>query len=146
VAVGAAAISFVNPFGARALWQPFAFALHRQDIMYRTIIELKPVDWRRYVHTALPWLVGGWAALLLGRIVLRRVDRVEIVLCAAFTALSLSTQRFLGFYALVATPFLMRDLGEVVSARRAPRWAASPWTRAALTALACIAVSVPEWR
>jgi tetratricopeptide (TPR) repeat protein len=146
VALGAAAISFVNPFGARALWQPFAFALHRQDIMYRTIIELKPVDWRRYVHTALPWLVGGWAALLLGRIVLRRVDRVEIVLCAAFTALSLSTQRFLGFYALVATPFLMRDLGEVVSARQAPRWAASPWTRAALTALACIAVSVPEWR
>ena len=146
VALGAAAISFLNPFGARALWQPFEFALHRNDLMYRTITELKPVDWRRYVNTALPWLVGGWISLLLWRAALRRVDRVEVVLGAVFTTLALSTQRFLGFYALVATPFLMRDLGEAISTRRGPRWAASPWARAALTALACLAVSVPEWR
>jgi len=74
------------------------------------------------------------------------VDRVEIVLCAAFTALSLSTQRFLGFYALVATPFLMRDLGEAASEMRGPSWVKSAWPRAALTALACVAVSIPEWR
>src|SRR5262245_41448305 len=47
VALGAAALSFLNPFGWRALWQPFEFALHRSDLMYRTITELKPVDWRR---------------------------------------------------------------------------------------------------
>src|SRR5262245_32907206 len=142
--LGAVAISFVNPFGAQALWQPFEFALHRNDIMYRTITELKPVDWRRYVHTALPWLVGGWIALLLRRAALRRVDRVEIALCAAFTALSLSTQRFLGFYALVATPFLMRDLGEAVSEMRVPGRVTSEWPRAVLAALACVAVGIPE--
>src|SRR5262249_33219932 len=58
----------------------------------------------------------------------------------------LSAQRFLGVYALVATPFLMRDLGEVVSAHPGPRWTASPWVRAALTALLIVAASIPEWR
>jgi tetratricopeptide (TPR) repeat protein len=146
VGLAALVISFVNPFGWRALWQPFEFALHRDDIMYRTILELKPVDWRRYVHTALPWLTGGWISLILWRATLRRFDRVELLLCAAFTTLALSAQRFLGVYALIATPFFMRDLAEAAAAWRWPHGAASPRARAAITVAACLAMSVPEWR
>ncbi len=147
VGLAALAISFVNPFGWRALWQPFDFFLHlRHEIMYRTILELKPVAWRLYINTALPVLVGGWIALIAWRATRRAFDRVEVLFCLAFTALALSTQRFLGFYALVATPFLMRGLGEWVSARRWPRWTAAPWARAAVTIAVCVAVSVPEWR
>jgi hypothetical protein len=147
IALASLAISFLNPFGWRALWQPFDFSLHlRHELMYRTIAELKPVDWRRYAQTALPALVGGWIALIAWRASRRAFDRVEALLCLAFTTLALTTQRFLGFYALVAVPFLMRGVGEWVSARRWPRALAPPWTRAALTTLACLAVGVPEWR
>jgi hypothetical protein len=148
VLVGAAAlaISFVNPFGWRALWQPFDFFLHaRHELMYRTIKELEPVDWRRYIHTVLPLLVGGWCALIAWRAWRRAFDRVEILLCIVFTTLALSTQRFVGLYAVVAAPFLMRDLGEWVAARRWPAWSGSPWPRAALTGAVCLAAGLVEW-
>ena len=147
VGLAALAISFVNPFGWRALWQPFDYLLHgRGELMYRTIIELKPVDWRRYIYTVLPILVAGWPALIAWRALRRRFDRVEAALCVGFTAMTLISQRFIGFYALVATPFLMRDLGEWVAARRWPGWTASAWARAAITIVTCVAVSIPEWR
>jgi hypothetical protein len=148
VRVGAAAlaISFVNPFGWRALWQPFDFFLHaRHELMYRTIKELEPVVWQRYIHTVLPLLVGGWGALIAWRAWRRAFDRVEVLLCVAFTALALSTQRFVGLYALVAVPFLMRDLSEWVAARRWPAWSGSPWMRAVLTGAVCIAAGLLEW-
>jgi tetratricopeptide (TPR) repeat protein len=43
---------------------------------------------------------------------------------------------------VVAAPYLARDLAEVAPA---PRWLASPWRRAALAILACIAVGAAEW-
>ena len=146
VALASLAVSFVNPFGWRALWQPIEFALHRHDLMYRTVVELKPVDWRRYVHTALPVLVGGWLALIAWRAATRRFDRVEALLCLGFTTLTLAAQRFIGFFAIVAAPFLMRDIGDWVSARRWPRITDSPWLRGALAIAACLAVSIPEWQ
>jgi hypothetical protein len=147
VGLAALAISFVNPFGGRALWQPFDFALHlRGELMYRTIAELKPVDWPRYLSSALPVLVGGWIALVAWRGLKGRFDMVEVLAMVAFTTLALSTQRFLGFYALVATPFLMRGVGEWASARRWPQPMASPWVRAAIAAGFCLGVSVLEWR
>ena len=137
----------MNPFGWRALWQPFDYALHlRHELMYRTISELKPVDWRRYATTALPVLVGGWIAIAAWRALRRRFDPVELLLGLGFTTLALSAQRFLGFYALAATPFLMRGLGEWVSERRWPAWTTSPWVRAALAAAVCVGAGLFEWR
>jgi hypothetical protein len=147
VGLAALAVSFVNPFGWRALWQPFDFLLHAQhELMYQTIKELEPVDWRRYIHTVLPLLVGGWTLLIAWRAWRRAFDRVEALLCVGFTALALSAQRFVGFYAVVAAPFLMRDLGEWVAARRWPAWSRSPWPRAAITIAVCVAASMLEWR
>lgn len=146
VAGAALVVSLANPFGWRALWEPFDFFLNnRQELMYRTIKELKPVDWRLYARSVLPLIVGGWTLLVLWRAWHRRIDRVEIALCATFTAIALSTQRFIGYYAVVAAPFLMRDLAEWVAARRWPAWSASPWARAALTGAVCIAAGLREW-
>ncbi|HEX5633454.1 MAG TPA: hypothetical protein VFX50_09505, partial [Gemmatimonadales bacterium] len=52
---------------------------------------------------------------------------------------------FAGFYVLVATPFVARDLALLLS--RAPRPAPlrSPYAAAALTAALMIALSLPEW-
>jgi hypothetical protein len=146
VTLAAAAISFVNPFGWRALWQPFDFFFNlRHELMYRTIKELEPVDWRVYVHTALPFLVVGWPILIVRRALRGSFDRVEIVICALFTTIALSSQRFIGTYAIAAAPFLMRDVDEWVAAIRWPAWSAPAAVRATLAITTILAISVAVW-
>lgn len=140
------AISFVNPYGAAALWQPFAYLLEeRQLTIYRTIGELHPVDWAKNLRNGLPLLVAGWPLLLLWRARRAGLDLVEVALCLVFTVLALRTQRFLGLYAVAAAPYLARDLDGWVRTWRLPAWAAPPWRRAALAALACATIGIPEW-
>jgi hypothetical protein len=173
VGIAALAISFVNPYGWRALWQPFDFFLnHRNEPIFKTIGELGPVDWSIYWRKGLPFLVAGWPLLALWRARRRGPDLVELLSCAAFTALALPAQRFLGLYALVAAPYVSRDLAEWLAAvpfaakpagqapRGAPaarepaeaRDARAPWparvplaARAGLAALACVGVGWAEW-
>ena len=167
VGLAAVAISFVNPYGWRALWQPFDFFLnHRNEPIFKTIGELGPVEWSIYWKKGLPLLVAGWPLLAVWRARSKRLDLVEVLCCAVFTALALPAQRFLGFYALIAAPYVGRDLEEWLSAATAPRRAparpapregrapaAAPApaprgmplaARAALTALACVAVGWAE--
>jgi tetratricopeptide (TPR) repeat protein len=104
-------ISFVNPYGWRLLWEPFDFFLHhRNEPIFQTIAELGPVQWDIYWKKGLPFLVAGWPLLALWHARTRGADRVELLCCAAFTALALPAQRFLGLYALVAAPYVGRDL------------------------------------
>jgi hypothetical protein len=175
VGLAALAISFVNPYGWRALWQPFDFFLnHRNEPIFKTIGELGPVEWSIYWRKGLPLLVAGWPLLALWRARRRGVDLVELLSCAAFTALALPAQRFLGLYALVAAPYVSRDLEEWLKSTvfapkpagpaRAPRGARAPrepadvrdahvpWparvplaARAGLAALACVGVGWAEW-
>jgi hypothetical protein len=177
VGLAAVAISFVNPYGWRLLWQPFDFFFHqRNEPIFHTIMELGPVQWDIYWKKWLPFLVAGWPLLALWRARRRGADRVELLSCAAFTAIALPAQRFLGLYSLIAAPYVSRDLEEwlvgaarprAASQPRAPRAAReaqapgaatggaearTPWllraplaTRAALTALACVAVGWAEW-
>jgi hypothetical protein len=141
-----AAVSFLNPFGARALWQPFDFALRgRAEPVYRDVLELQPVDWRGSLVTGLPLLVAGWPLLLLARARRRGWDVAEILLLVTFVAAGLAVRRFTGFLAIVAAAFLMRDLDEWARARAWPRWTGAPAARAALAALLCVAISLPEW-
>ncbi|HEY2954749.1 MAG TPA: hypothetical protein VGK89_05830, partial [Candidatus Eisenbacteria bacterium] len=145
VGLAALAISFANPFGWRALWQPFDFFLHHRDEpIFRSIAELHPVAWGDYWQRGLPLLVAGWPLLALWRARRRGPDWVELACCAAFTALALSALRFVGLYALVAAPYVGRDLDEWLPR---PAWLlrAPLASRAALAALACVAAGWAEW-
>jgi hypothetical protein len=149
-AAAALAASFVNPFGWRALWQPFEYQFTlRDDPLFRTIAELKPVDWGDNLWNGLPLLVAGWPLLALLRA--RRgpharrgsgFDGVELALLAVFGWLGLGTQRFLGFFALVAAPYVARDLSQLLAGWRGPVLA--PWPRAIAVAVAAAALVAME--
>jgi len=144
VGLAALAISFVNPYGWRALWQPFDFFLKRRnEVIFSTIGEMGPIDWGAQ-WAGLRILFVAWPLLALLRTRRKGFDLVEVLACALFSAIALRAQRFLGFYALVAAPYIARDLVDWLGARgwipRVPLAA-----RAALASLACIAVGLPEW-
>ncbi|MBI1797143.1 MAG: tetratricopeptide repeat protein [Candidatus Eisenbacteria bacterium] len=144
---GAVAISFVNPFGGRALAQPFEyFFVWRHEPVYQTIRELQPVRWSDYADTTLPEIVFGWPLLILWRALRRQFDRVEIAMCAVFTALGLGTQRFIGLYALAATPFMMRDVDAWAATRRWPAWSVDAWVRSGAVIAICAGFAVAELR
>lgn len=147
VALAAAAAAFLNPYGWRALWQPFDFVLHwRREPIFVNVGELRPVNWSTNLRNALPLLVAGWPVLLLRRAFRRGFDPVEALCCALFTPMALSTQRFLGVYALIAAPYVARDLADALATLRTPAWAASPWTRSATVCVASLLIGIPEWR
>ncbi len=145
VALGALAISFLNPYGWRLLWQPFDFFLHRRnEILFKSIGELSPLDVTSFWRSGLPLIVVGWPLLIVARARRGGFDLVEALCCVFFTALALPAQRFVGFYSLVAVPYLSRDL-HVWEARPAWLRRAPLAARAALASLACVAVGLAEW-
>ena len=140
------AVSFVNPSGWRMLAQPFQYLIvWRAEPMYRAIEELQPLRLGAHWKSGLPVLLAGWPLLALLRTRQRAADVAEWLLCLALTPLALSSQRFLGLYALAATPFVARDLEAVAAALPRPAWSASPWARGALAVAAMVALGVPEW-
>ena len=140
------AASLANPFGWRALIQPFEFALRwRHEPMFRNVVELLPVNWQAHRTDGLPVLVALWPLLLMWRWRRSGPDVAGMLCCAAFTWLGLSSQRFLGLYVLVAVPFVARDLQAVVESVRWPAWCARSWARAGLAAAACAGIGIAEW-
>ena len=138
---GSVAVSFMNPFGWEALWQPFDYQLHlKNDPLFRTIAELKPVDWSENLWNGLPVLVLGWPGLALWRARRAGVDRVEWALLLGFGFLGLGAQRFLGFFAIAAAPYVTRDLAFLCEGRRA----IAPWRRALAVSAASIAMVALE--
>jgi len=143
LALAAAALTFVNPSGMRAVVQPFDFLLHqRGDPLYTSIGELGPLEWRHFWRTGLPLLFAGWPILIVGRTRVRRLDAAEAIACVVFSGFALLSQRFAGFFALVAAPFVARDLADVLGARtsRFPVWA-----RFGAFAAGLLALSALEW-
>lgn len=146
VGLSAVAVSFLNPFGWGALWQPFEFFLvWRHEPVFQTIIELHPILWGAHWKSGLPLVMLGWPLLALWRARREGLDLAELLTLALFSALALSTQRFVGLYALVAAPYLARDLDAWVRARRWPGWMAPRGARAALASVACVTVGILEW-
>ncbi len=145
IGAGMFAVSFLNPYGWRALWSPFEFLLHEsREPIYVTIGELQPIRWSENLWNGAPALIFGWPLLALLRVRRRGIDWVEVLLALLFVPLAVRGARFLGFLAIVGTPFLARNIVERfrAAAARMPRAA---WTRAAITCAACVAIAVPEW-
>src|SRR5215831_5954112 len=138
-------ISFVNPFGWKALAQPFEYFLFwRHEPVFQNIPELAPTPLRYNWSNGLPFLFVGWPILALWRAARRRGDRVEIVLCVVFTLQAILSRRFAGFYVLAATPFVSRDLTDLFALRFVPRLPLA--VRAAAVSAACLLVGAVEWR
>src|SRR5439155_6921134 len=113
--------------------------------IFRGISELMPVRWSENIADGLPVLVPLWALAVLWRAVRGKFDLAETLTCIGFTWLGLTSQRFLGFYALVAAPYVARSLDAAVRVLPWPPWTSPPAARAALAALACVAIGIPEW-
>ena len=146
VGIAALVATLVNPFGAGTLQAPFAYLLEqRGEPFFAAISELQPVVWRQNLANGLPLLLAGWPVLLLVRARRGLVDRVEWMTAALFTALAFSSARFVATYVLAATPFLARDLDEVLTARSLPRPFAPPWARTAAVSAACVLASLFDW-
>lgn len=140
------AVSFVNPYGWRPLWQPFEYFLYwRHEPIFKLIAELSPVYWSSNLKNGFPLLVALWPLLALWRTRRQGEGAAELATCALLLLLALPTQRFIGFLAIGTAPYLARDLDAWVNARRWPRWTASVRARAALAATACLAIGLAEW-
>jgi hypothetical protein len=140
-ALAALALAFVNPAGVHGVMQPFEYwRLERNDPLYYTIVELRPLMWDVHWRTGLPLLIAGWPLLIAWRALRRRFDLAEVALCAAFTYLALTSQRFAGLYALVAAPFVARDLAE-----RMPKRDMRPAFALAALIAGTLSVSALEW-
>jgi len=148
IGLAMAAVSFLNPYGWHSLARPFEFVLSlRHEPLMRSISELKPVDWSIQRANGLPAIMVLWPTLALFRAWRRGPDRVELLMCAAFTALGLSSARFVAGYALAAAPYLARDLSEALraGAARAMPLRLPAWPRAVVASVACVAVGWTEW-
>ncbi len=146
--VGAVAVSFVNPYGWRALAQPFEyFFIWRHEAIYQTIPELRPLFqvWPNHLRSGLPFLVVVWPMLVLGRAVVRRFDPVEAMTCLLFVGHTLFNQRFSGALAVGIVPYLARDLSELAGALRYPAALRRPGVRAALAVAAMTLASLAAW-
>ncbi|MEQ1832036.1 MAG: hypothetical protein ABL977_03190 [Candidatus Eisenbacteria bacterium] len=144
VLLGALAVSFVNPFGWRTVWRPFEFALHwRHDPLLSGISELRALDWRVNLSNGLPVLMAGWPLLILWRSRRAGLDPIELGTAVLATALALTGTRFVATYALLAAPWLARDLDAWWRERRgAPLHG---WRVALTTSALCVLLPLHEW-
>lgn len=143
----AAVACFANPFGWRALGQPFEyFFLWRREPIYRTIAELHGIDWQFNARNGLAILMVLWPSLQLYRAARRSADLVEFLLWVFFTVITVLNQRFVGTWAVVAAVFLGRDLDWWVERTLQGRKVRAPWLVASAAAGLCVVLSLPEWR
>jgi hypothetical protein len=146
VGLASAAVSFLNPFGWRALWQPFEyFLVWRHEPIYKIIGELAPIDWGAYPGDLLPAWFAALGALALWSLWRKRFDVVQWLVLAAFVPQALGTQRFLGYLAVLVAPFFARDLDAWCASLRG-RFLGQPAARVALVAvtMSLLAVSAMQ--
>jgi len=148
----AAVASLVNPFGWRALAQPFEYAIvWRNEPVYRSISELAPLwtTWRSELRTGLPLLVLLWPLVIAVRALRRprsgpRFDAVEVATCVLFTAAAIANARLAGFLVIANVPYLARDLSELAGVLT-PRALAGGRARAVAAVVLVALVSLPAW-
>lgn len=140
------AVSFANPYGWRALAQPFLyFLVWRHEPIYQTIGELKPITWdvARLVYGTswLPLWLPALLSLALVRWRRRGFDLAEALVLGFFIPQALGTQRFLGYVAVLVAPFFARDFDDAAGALP---WG-SAWRATGAQAAAAVALMVALW-
>jgi hypothetical protein len=136
VALISVAAAFVNPYGWRAVWQPVHFAVMAREPLLRSIGELRAIDWRFNLRNGLPLLLALGAAGVVWQWRRGRGDPVAALLLAAFALFGLRNSRFMGFFAIVAVPYVARDVSQWLAARRLPPRDA--WGRAGVASIAML--------
>lgn len=147
VALVALIASLVNPFGWHALAEPFVYAfVWRNEVIYRTIGELLPVDWKFLATTGYAALLAAWPLLIALRARRHGWDLAELLTCALFSVLGLWNQRFVSVWALVAAPYLARGASSLAGEVNWPV-ALRPIRTRALIVVALVALGrIPDWR
>src|SRR6185503_10456816 len=144
--VAAAAAVFVNPFGWRAVAEPFDYFFHwRHEPLYKSIAELHGIDWHFHFRDGLLPLMLLWPGLQLWRAMAKRGDAVEATLWGIFTALAWFNQRFVSTWSLIAAVFLSRDAAWLLDVILLRSRRISPRLLAATTSVLCFLLCVPEW-
>ena len=145
VALAMLAVAFMNPFGAELVRRPLRYVLEwRIDPLVSGISELQSIDWAANFSNGLPLLLAGWPVLALARARRRGRDVTEWLTCAACTLLVFQGSRFVAIYALVAAPYVARDLDDACAAWRA--WAsAGAWRQAIAFVLLAPLACAYEW-
>lgn len=145
VALACAAVSFLNPFGWKALWQPFEYFLYwRHEPVFTNIGELAPVDWSMHVRDGFPLWIALAVGLMLVRVAQRRADLVQCMVYPLFLLLAIPSQRFVGFLAVAVAPFLARDLSQWCATWRLPHALRSAAARTLLTSAFVVVAIFPE--
>ncbi len=146
VALAMVAVAFVNPYGPELVQRPWRFVSEwRHDPFLAGISELQPLAWRMNLTNGLPLLLLGGPLLAWARARRHGVDLGEALMLGVFTALALQGSRFVAPYAVVATPWLARDLEAWLATWRRGPLHASPGRQALAFALVAPLVCLPEW-
>ena len=146
ILVCATAACLINPFGVRAVWQPFDFFLHgRYERIFQVVDELQPIDWSDNLRNGLPLYLLGFLALAAWR--WRRIgfDAAQAVIMAVLLPQALSTNRFLGFLAVAIVPSFARDAESAAAQPGIRRIARSPWARVTVFMLPIVTLSYLEF-
>lgn len=140
--------SFANPWGWKALEEPFLYAfVWSKEPIFKTIGELLPVDWKFLATTGYLELLVLWPVLTVARALRReKWDIAELLTLAFFTVLGLQNQRFVSVWAVVAAPYLARDVAALAAGVRWPNFLRPVWVRLALLAALVVGGSLPDWR
>jgi len=145
IALASAAASFLNPFGWKALWQPFEYFLYwRHEPIFTTIGELKPVEWDMHLRDGFALWIALAVGMLLLRTARRRGDLVQWVVYPLFLLLAIPSQRFVGFLAVAVAPFLARDLALGCADWRLPGALRPAIVRTLVTSACLVVALVPE--
>jgi hypothetical protein len=143
--LAALAAGMLNPFGFAALAQPFDYVLHgSHEPIYRNIIELRPLLWSWNVRNGLIAFLVVLTLLAARRARRDGPDLAQWLLLPALAYQMVTSQRFIGYFAIVAAPFAARDLAAALRGVRWPAFVAAPAVRAALVAGLCVVGAIPE--
>jgi len=114
VMLAAFAVSFLNPFGWRGVFQPLDVLLHhRGEAIYRSVAELGGLDPAVDLGNGLLVLLVAWPVLLALRWRRRGFDVTETLTCALLAVQTQFGQRFRGFFAIAAAVWMARDFTDL---------------------------------